>query len=337
MIQKKINFFSLFHFSLLIIIPVLLLLITVVSNVYCYVTFNRPKPLLVGIGHYMRTASIINQLAVFMLLLKLIHLVLSMKGVIVNHLLNTILCKVLSYFVSCTSRMSYWLIGMVAIERVYVTWYLRGTWLKSPRIAKRIIGLIIIGILIFDIHELIYYQSIEDPKSFDMNKSTWCVTAYPSIIGIYNQVNVVFNYIIPFLINLFSTIILIILTMRKRATTITTKEQTPTFRSSVRTYTNFLMTNKELILAPSVTMIPQLFSLPQFILTFSFACQEFQLVWQRYLLIISYFTTYLPQVISYKLYISPSTFYKDEFHQTKLYRKISQWTQIFSARIQARF
>jgi hypothetical protein len=216
--------------------------------------------------------------------------------------------------------MSYWLMGMVAIERVYVTWYLRGTWLKSPRIAKRIVATIIIGIAVFDVHELIYYQSIEDPKSSDMNNSTWCVTSYPSVIATYNQVNIILNYILPFLINLLSTIILIILVTRKRVTATETNT-----KSTFRVYVDLLTENKELILAPSVTMLPQLFSLPQFILSFTLACQEFKVNWQRYLLIISYFITYLPQVFSYKLYISPSTLYKNEFHATNLGNKINKW------------
>jgi hypothetical protein len=88
--------------------------------------------------------------------------------------------------------MSYWLMGMVAIERVHVAWYLKSSWLKSPRIAKRIIAAILIGIAAFDVHELIYYQSIEDPKSVDMNNSTWYVTSYASGITTYNQVTIVF-------------------------------------------------------------------------------------------------------------------------------------------------
>ncbi len=62
----------------------------------------------------------------------------------------------LSYLFVCSCRMSYWLMCMVAIERVYVTWSLKGTWLKSPRTAKCIIATIIIGIGAFDVHELIY-------------------------------------------------------------------------------------------------------------------------------------------------------------------------------------
>ena len=313
----------------MIIIPIILFLIGSVNNTLCFVTFNRSKPLLVGVGHYLRATSIINPLALCILFLKMLHLVLSMKGYIVHHLLNTILCKVLSYLVACTSRMSYWLMSMVAIERVYVTWSLRGTWLKSPRTAKCVISAIIIGILALDVHEIIYYESIEDPKFLDINNSTWCVTSYASAVSTYNKINVILNYILPFLINLLSTIILIVLITMKRAAATAKKSKHLKSEGNVkitfRGYINFLGKNKELILAPSVTMLPQLFALPQFILSFSLACQEFNVAWQRYLLIISFFMVYLPQVISYKLYISPSSFYKEEFEATKLGIKIAKW------------
>ena len=306
------------------------------NNSCGYVTFNRPKVLLVGAGHYLRIVSIVNQIAVLVLLLKLLHLVLSLKSYIVHQLTNTILCKVLSYLVVCSSRISYWLMGMIAVERVYVTWYLTGTWLKTPRIAKRIIATIIVAIIVCDVHELIFYQSIDDPKSLDTNNSTWCVTSYPSAVNTYNQVNVILNYILPFLINLLSTIILIILIVRRRTKAKKNVYTTPTtnIRSRFRVYLDLLKKYKELILPPSVTMLPQLFSLPQFILSFSFACQEFKLAWQRYLLIVAFFITYLPQVFLYKLYISPSTFYTEEFHATNLYKRISRWRALLHRRQQ---
>jgi hypothetical protein len=206
--------------------------------------------LLVGIGHYLRTVSIINQLTLLTLLLKLIHIVLSIKGYIFHQITNTILCKILSYLLSGTSRISYLLMSMVAIERVYVTWNLKGTWLKRPCIAKRIIATVIVGIVVSNIHEVIYYQSIEDPKSSDMNNSTWCVTSYPSIIGKYNQINIIVNYIIPLLINLLSTIILIILIIQKRSIATSKRNNqlgsTTGFKSTFQSYIHLLIKNKEL-------------------------------------------------------------------------------------------
>ncbi len=311
-----------------IIIPSILFLVGLINNVCSYATFNRKKPLIVGIGHYLRTASIINQLTLFILLLKLLHVVLSIKGYIVDHLTNTILCKILSYLLSCSYRMSYWLMCMVAIERVYVTWNIKGTWLKSPKIAKWIIATIIIGISVSDVHELIYYESIEDPKSPDMNNSTLCVTSYPSGVTIYNQVNIILNNIMPFLINFLSTIIIMILIIRRRIAATAKKEDdsssTPNTRMTLAVYLDLWVKNKDRIMPPLATMVPQLFSLPQLIISFSLSCQEFKIDWKRYLLIISYFILYLPQVLSYKIYVSPSSFYQEEFHATKLHQRISQ-------------
>jgi len=314
---------------LFIIIPTFLFLVGLINNVCSYATFNQKKPLIVGTGHYLRTASIINQLALFILLLKLVHLVLSIKGYIVHHLTNIILCRILSYLLSCSCRMSYWLMCMVAIERVYVTWKIKGTWLKSPKTAKWIIVTIIIGISVCDVHELIYYESIEDPKSPDINlNSTLCVTSYPPGVLIYNQVTIILNYILPFMINFLSTIIIIILIIRRRVAVTAKKgdhsSSTRNVRMTLGVYRDLWIKNKDLIMPPLATMVPQLFSLPQLIISFSLSCQELKIVWQRYLLIISYFILYFPQVLSYKLYISPSSFFKEEFHATKLYQRISQ-------------
>ena len=308
-------------FCLSIIIPLIVLIIGGINNICCFFTFNRSKPLLVGTGHLLGTVSIINQFTLFMLLLKFLHLTLSIKGFMINAVMNTIFCKVFSYFLVCFHRMSYWLMSMIAIERVYVTWFLTGTWLNNPRITKRIIASIIISTMVCDIHELIYYQSIDDPKSENSNYSTWCVTSYPSAVSIYNQFNIILNYIVPFVINFLSTIIIIIIITRKRVQVSTRNSDRLTFR----TYTDLLIKNKELIFAPLITMVPQLFSIPQFILSLSLACQEFDVAWQRYLLMISYFIMYLPQVISYKLYVSPSSFYTEEYRATKFYKRILKW------------
>ncbi len=108
----------------------------------------------------------------------------------------------------------------------------------------------------------------------------------------YKASNILLNYnsIMPFLINLLSTIILIILITRKRATATVKKGDRPrsntNIRSTFHAYIDLWTENKELILAPLVIIFAQLFSLPQFILSFSLACQEFNVNWQRYLLII---------------------------------------------------
>ena len=82
-----------------------------------------------------------------------------------------------------------------------------------------------------------------------------------------------------------------------------------------------LIENKELVIAPAFTLIPQLFSLPFFIAASSLKCQNLHGSSLRYLLMISYFTIYIPQLISFLLYISPSSFYRQEWQATRM----SKW------------
>jgi len=62
-----------------------------------------------------------------------------------------------------------------------------------------------------------------------------------------------------------------------------------------------LIENKELIIGPGVTLIPQLFSFPLFIVSIAFACQEIENSSLRYLLIISYLIRFIPQLTSFFL------------------------------------
>ena len=87
-------------------------------------------------------------------------------------------------------------------------------------------------------------------------------------------------------------------------------------------FINVLIEKKELIIAPAFTLIPQIFSLPFFIASFSLQCKNIQSHHLRYLLIGSYFTTFIPQVTSFFLYIAPSSYYLKEWRTTAIGRRI---------------
>ena len=89
-----------------------------------------------------------------------------------------------------------------------------------------------------------------------------------------------------------------------------------------------LTENKELVVAPAITLIPQLFSLPSFIASFLLGCQDLRDNNLRYLLIASFFITFIPQLISFFLYISPSSFYSKEWYATN----IGKWIKNYKIR-----
>lgn len=82
--------------------------------------------------------------------------------------------------------------------------------------------------------------------------------------------------------------------------------------------------HKEMITRPTITLIPSvfsLFSLPLFIISFSFGCQNLDSNGIRYSLIAFYFISFIPQIITFFLYVYPSSLYFTEWRSTK----IGQW------------
>jgi len=82
--------------------------------------------------------------------------------------------------------------------------------------------------------------------------------------------------------------------------------------------------HKEKITRPTITLIPSvfsLFSLPLFISSFSFGCQNLESNRIRYSLIAFYFISFIPQIITFFLYVYPSSLYFNEWRSTK----IGQW------------
>jgi hypothetical protein len=98
-----------------------------------------------------------------------------------------------------------------------------------------------------------------------------------------------------------------------------TIEQSPVrLISRLRLLCDVLVENKELIMGPALTLIPQLFSLPLFIVSVVFVCQEIETSSLRYFLIASSLTSFIPQLTTFFLYISPSSFYTQEWQTTNI-------------------
>lgn len=86
--------------------------------------------------------------------------------------------------------------------------------------------------------------------------------------------------------------------------------------------------NKEMIARPAITLIPSsfsLFSLPLFILAFSLGCRNIDEHPLRYLVLTFYFLTFIPSMITFILYIYPSSFYWREWQSTEMSQRMSNF------------
>ena len=211
--------------------------------------------------------SIVDQCPLLLLFFKIIDIILGSNGILFSHEnVNLYSCKLISYLLSVFTRITYWLTSSVTTERLCLTLFPTSAVLKNTRRVFILSNLVILFVFSIHIHELIYYRKIVDLSSTSLNTIV-CVTNYvQSSISTYNRVNVLIHYLIPFLIQIISITILIIQLVLSRARTSSTNQQTLT-----NLFLRQLKTQKEQYVTP---MIIVLSSLPQIILSFSYACSE---------------------------------------------------------------
>jgi hypothetical protein len=269
-----------------------------------------------SIGVYI---SIVNQCSLLLLLMKIIHIILGSNVTLFSYQnLNLYSCKIISYLLSVFTRITYWLQSLVTIERLGMVLFPTSIVSKKPRIAFSLSIFVILTVCGMHIPETIYYMTIVD-SSYKSANITVCVISYvEQLVSVYNRVNVLIHYFTPFIIQFVSITILIVQTTRSRVR-ISSKMQ----ETFIDLFKKQFKIHKGLYITPIVIVLS---SLPQIILSFSYACIEPKQSWQRYILLTTYCLSYLPQMLGFILCVLPSTAYTEEFHQTVIGKRILRQT-----------
>jgi hypothetical protein len=296
-------------------ITILMFLFGLFNNLSSFLTFIRPKSRQSRVGIYLLIVSLINQCSLLVMLLKIIHIILGSNGTLFYYeTLNLYSCKIISYLLSVVTRITNWLASLVTIERLCTVLFPTSITFKKTRIALALTLIVILFVSGMHIHEAMYYMTIADPSYTSIN-STLCVISYVQHwISIYSRVNVLIHYFLPFTIQVVSITILIIQIARSRARV--NRNRQKTFIGLLKKQ---FKEHKEHYVAPIIIVFS---SLPQIILSFSYACTEPKQSWQRYMLLATYFLSYLPQILGFILYVLPSTIYTEEFHQTIIGKRL---------------
>ena len=335
---------------LLIFFPLVGFFLAILSNLFSFVTLRRRSCLRHGVGNYLLVMSITNQLSLALLVARLIHLsVIIAISRSSSPWIDHLFCKLLGYLLTCLNRLNPWLSSFVALERVYSVLLFNRHWFKQPHIARSLMLWAVVLILASAVYELVFVKSF---PSVENGNSTMCVIEYPSNhqlmwISIHQFVSVI-HFLLPLLINLFSTLTIIWIVIKNKTNIRATKHCKCLFcfvefdfkltsiiyflannevRLDRRTvFRNVFNANREMITRPAITLVPSifsLFSLPFLIISFSLGCQNLDANPLRYVLIFFYFTTFLPQMLMFVLYIYPSSFYWKEWQSVIISRRIS--------------
>jgi hypothetical protein len=273
----------------------LLFIIGLFNNICSFVTFQRPAPRKFGVGNYLLIVSCLNQIALFSLLFKFIEITVG--------IIDVGSCKAISYSLSIMTRSTYWLTSWITVDRLLMILFPTSSFVKNPRLSLGISVLTLLILFVMHIHEIIYYTIIEHLST----GLSICVTNFDTkLISNYNRISTLIHYLFPFFIQIICITLLIVLVARSRMKTAGHKM---TFGEVLKKQ---FETQKELYVTPTIIVLS---SLPQTILTFSFACTELN-NFQRHTLLCSYLLSYGPQVLGFILYVLPSTTYKKEFYDT---------------------
>ena len=290
-------------------------LVSSFNNLCSFLTFKRTKPRKLGVGNYLLIISLVDQCSLLVLMMKVIHIVLGSNGTLFYYeSFNLYSCKIVSYLLSVLTRITYWLTSLVTIERLCLVLFPTSMMLKKPRLAIGLSVFVILTVGGMHVHEIFHYMIIVDP-SYTTANITACVTNYnQTLISVYNRINVLLHYFAPFLIQTISITLLILQRARSRARLRGNKKET--FVSLLK---KELKRQKELYITPMIIILS---SLPQIILSFSYACTELKESWQRYTLLTTYFVSYTPQILGFILYVLPSATFKQEFQQTMIGKRL---------------
>ena len=339
--------------SLLIFFSSFAFLLAIPNNLFTFITVRRPVCLRQGIGHYLLWMSVSSQVSLALLSVRLIHLVITMTTLRSHTTLGDILCKVLSYLLTCATRLSYWLPSFVALERVFTTVFLSKQWFKQPHIARYLMLMTFGLILLSTSYELVFVKAFLVES--DENYAT-CVLEFPNthltLWVTMHQTIAVVNFLVPLLINIGCTCTIVVIVIKVKMNIQATKMKcewrfcsfhwdpvemremivffylanTDAVHNRRNVFRGVLREHSEMITRPAITLVPSifsLFSLPLLIVSFSLGCQNLENSPLRYLLITCNFITYIPQILTFCLYVYPSSFYCQEWQATTIRQRLT--------------
>ena len=283
-----------------IAMSIILFVIGYLSGLLSMMTFRQKNLRKVGCGNYLFVSSICTLIMTIILTWKFWHLILTQSLSTTNQFFLKFSCITLDASLSIFSTSNDWLDACVAIERmVSVIKGARFNKKQSRKASKWIILGILLLIIVTSIHDPIHRELIED---IDINeKRIWCLVSYSPSVEIYNSFLNLFHVLGPFLINVTSSLWIIVSISRNH----TNVHPNQTFRQHLKAE---IYQHRNILIAPLLLII---LVLPRLIISFVSGCMRSAR--QPWLYLFGYFASFIPSMLIFILFILPSKTYKKEF------------------------
>ncbi|CAF1293771.1 unnamed protein product [Adineta ricciae] len=279
-------------------VTTLVLVIGLINATLSIKTFRLENISNVGCGLYLLTLSIISLLSIIALTLKFWLLICFQALWITNRSILLVNCISSEYILRSLLAIEDWLSACVAIERVFVA--IKGVSFdrrKSKGIARWVIAGVILSTLLSFVYESIHRELVDDEEE----QRTWCMARYPPPMKHVDSALHTFHFVVPFSVNLVAAALIIVIIARAHSTA-----------HKQKTYQEHLHEEfhrqKHLIISP-ITLV--ILALPRLVISFLSGCMKSMR--EPWLFLTGYFISFLPSVLTFVVFIWPSTTYKQEF------------------------
>ncbi|CAF1535660.1 unnamed protein product [Adineta ricciae] len=280
-----------------ITITTLMFVIGLLNGFFSIITFYSQRLRQTGCGLYLLVSSIISVFCSIIFELKFWFLILLQMSLFTNRTFIHFDCILMEFILQSLITMINWLNACVAVERVFIL--LKGPYFnkkKSKKIAKWvIIGIMICSCLSF-LHDAIHRELIDDEEE----SRIWCIVRYSSKIKTFDSFMNIFHFILPFSINIISTVIIIITIARNRSA----KQNKLSYIEHLRTQ---IAEHKHHIISPFILV---LLTIPRLIISFFSGCMKS--IRNPWLFLFGYFISFIPPLLTFVIFVWPSETYKKE-------------------------
>ncbi|CAF3742556.1 unnamed protein product [Adineta steineri] len=298
-----------------IAIITLMLILGLINGITSILTFHMKRTRNVGRGYYLLISSWTSICLIIMLTIKFWALLLSQMTILTNRSFLNINCLLLDVTIKVLIAFNDWLNTCVSIEQVInIRKGVRFDRTKSKQISKWVILSILSFTILTHLHDPFHRQLIDD---IDIDeKRIWCIVQYSSSIGTFNSFIIFIHFLMPFLINLFSIIFIII----SIANFHSTQERRLPLIEHIRLQ---LKQHKSRLMA-SVVFV--LLALARLIISFTSGCMKSPN--NSWLFLFAYLISFVPSMMTFIIYVLPSKTYKDEFN-ANIKRKLRRLRSLF--------
>ena len=279
-------------------ITTLMLFVGLLGGTLSALTFSAEGPRKFGCGVYLLTSAINSLALVVVFALKFVLLVLSQMALITNRTTLFANCISLDFLQKVLLSTADWVNACVAIERtISASKGVKFNKVASRRCARLVITAIYPLVIASYIHDPLHRYLIDDKEE----QRTWCVINYSPQFTRLNSAFNTLHFVVPFVINLLSALIIIVTVARKRSAV----QRKQNYKEHLKMQLRY---HKHLIISPCALVI---LALPRLIISFVSDCMKSAR--EPWLFLFAYYISFVPSIVSFAVFVLPSQMYIKEF------------------------